>query len=224
IPAPLIVIVLAALLVVALERLVPGFHVETIGSRFHPVVNGVRYDGIPPLPPLPVLPWTYGGGIDLDLATLRALLPSAFAIAMLGAIESLLAAVVADGLSGTKHDPNSELFAVGVGNLLCPFFGGIAATGALARTPPNIRAGARSPVSPVIHALFILACTLALAPLVAYMPMAAMAALLLIVAKNMAEVRHFEHIVRVAPRSDVMVLLACFGLTVLFDMVISVCV
>src|SRR5215813_11381876 len=77
IPAPLIVIVLAALLVVALERLVPGFHVETIGSRFHPVVNGVRYDGIPPLPPLPVLPWTYGGGIDLDLATLRALLPSA---------------------------------------------------------------------------------------------------------------------------------------------------
>jgi SulP family sulfate permease len=187
-------------------------------------VNGVRYDGIPPLPPMPVWPWQYAGGLDLDFATLRALLPSAFAIAMLGAIESLLAAVVSDGLTGTKHDSNSELFAVGVGNLFCPFFGGIAATGALARTATNIRAGARSPISTVIHALFVLACTLALAPLVAYMPMAAMAALLLMVAKNMAEVRHFEHIVRVAPRSDVAVLLSCFGLTVLFDMVIAVAV
>src|SRR5262249_44921343 len=118
----------------------------------------------------------------------------------------------------------SELFAVGVANLLCPFFGGIAATGALARTATNIRAGARSPIATVVHALFVLACTLVLAPLVAYMPMAAMAALLMVVAKNMAEVRHFKHIVQVAPRSDVVVLLACFGLTVIFDMVISVTV
>jgi SulP family sulfate permease len=188
------------------------------------VVNGVTYDGIPPLPPMPLLPWNAGDGLHLDLATIRALLPSAFAIAMLGAIESLLAAVVSDGMSGTKHDPNSELFAVGIGNMLCPFFGGIAATGALARTATNIRAGARSPVATVIHALFILACTLVLAPLVAYMPMAAMAALLLVVAKNMAELRHFKHIVKVAPRSDVVVLLTCFSLTVIFDMVIAVSV
>ncbi len=224
VPAPLIAMVLAALLVVALRQLAPGFHVETLGSKFHPVIDGVRYDGIPPLPPMPVWPWQYAGGLTIDWATFRELLPSAFAIAMLGAIESLLAAVVSDGLTGTKHDPNSELFAVGVGNILCPFFGGVAATGALARTATNIRAGARSPISTVIHALFVLACTLALAPLVAYMPMAAMAALLMMVAKNMAELRHFQHIVRVAPRSDVTVLLVCFGLTVLFDMVIAVAV
>ena len=120
---------------------------------------------------------------------------------MLGAIESLLAAVVADGMTGTKHDPNSELIALGIGNILCPFFGGIAATGALARTATNIRAGARSPFAAVMHSVFVLACTVALAPLVAYLPMAALAALLLIVAKNMAEARHFVHIVRVAPRS-----------------------
>src|SRR5215475_3564862 len=90
VPAPLIAMVLAALLVVALNGLVPGFHVETLGSKFHPVVNGVRYDGIPPLPPLPVLPWEYAGGLNIDFATFRELLPSAFAIAMLGAIESLL--------------------------------------------------------------------------------------------------------------------------------------
>jgi SulP family sulfate permease len=148
--------------------------------------------------------------------------PSAFAIAMLGAIESLLSAVVSDGMTRTRHDPNAELVGLGVANILCPMFGGIAATGALARTATNIRAGARSPLSSVIHALFVLACTVALAPLVAYLPMAAMAALLLLVARNMSEVRHFVHIVRVAPRSDVLVLISCFVLTVVFDMVISV--
>src|SRR5262249_16766561 len=180
------------------------------------------YAGIPPLPPMPVLPWEYGGHFDVGL--IRELLPSAFAIAMLGAIESLLAAVISDGMSGTKHDPNSELFALGVGNIVCPFFGGIAATGALARTATNIRAGARSPFSTVIHALFVLACTLALAKLVAFMPLAAMPAVVLMVARNRGEVRHFRHIVQVAPRSDVVVLLTCFGLTVVFDMVISVTV
>ena len=127
-------------------------------------------------------------------------------------------------MAGTKHEPNSELIALGIGNILCPFFGGIAATGALARTATNISAGARSPLSAVIHALFVLACTIALAPLVAYLPMAALAALLLIVARNMSEARHFAHLLRVAPRSDVIVLLTCFGLTVVFDMVIAVTV
>jgi SulP family sulfate permease len=136
----------------------------------------------------------------------------------------LLAAVVADGMSGTRHEPNSELLALGLANILCPLFGGIAATGALARTATNIRAGARSPLASVIHALFVLACTVALAPLVALLPMAALAGLLLTVAKNMAEVRHFVHILRVAPRSDVVVLITCFSLTVLFDMVLAVSV
>jgi len=132
--------------------------------------------------------------------------------------------VVADGMTGTKHDSNAELFALGVANVVGPFFGGLAATGALARTATNIRAGARSPIAAVVHCLFILLTTMVLAPLVAYLPMAALAALLLIVARNMAEVPHFVHIMRVAPRSDVVVLMTCFLLTVLFDMVLAVSV
>jgi SulP family sulfate permease len=228
IPAPLLALSGAAVAAAALSKWVPGFHVATIGSRFHSTVNGHEVAGIPPLPPLPLLPWHMpgAGGAELHLGfgMIQALMPAAFAIAMLGAIESLLSAVVSDGMSGTKHDPNAELMALGIGNILCPLFGGIACTGALARTATNIRAGARSPVAAVIHALFVLACTIALAPLVAYLPMAALAALLLLVAKNMAEVRHFVHIVRVAPRSDAVVLMTCFLLTVIFDMVLSVSV
>jgi SulP family sulfate permease len=170
------------------------------------------------------LPAAGGATAHWSWATVQALVPSAFAIAMLGAIESLLAAVVSDGMSGTRHDPNAELMALGLANILCPLFGGIAATGALARTATNIRAGARSPIAATLHALFVLACTVALAPLVAFLPMAALAALLLLVARNMAEVRHFAHILRVAPRSDVVVLLVCFGLTVMIDMVAAVSV
>ncbi|HJZ83931.1 MAG TPA: C4-dicarboxylic acid transporter DauA [Polyangia bacterium] len=228
IPAPLLALVLAGVAAAVAARYVPGFHVATIGSRFHSVVGGREVAGIPPLPPLPLLPWRMGGAggqpLHLDFATVQALLSAAFAIAMLGAIESLLAAVVSDGMAGTKHDPNSELLALGLGNLLCPFFGGIAATGALARTATNIRAGARSPIASTLHALFVLACTVALAPLVGYLPMAALAALLLMVARNMAEARHFLHILRVAPRSDAIVLITCFSLTVLFDMVLAVSV
>jgi SulP family sulfate permease len=228
IPAPLIALTFAAVACAVAHKLWPGFEVATIGSRFHSTVNGHEVAGIPPLPPMPVLPWNMGGAggaaMHLNWATLQALAPSAFAIAMLGAIESLLAAVVSDGMTGTRHDPNAELLALGIANVLCPFFGGIAATGALARTATNIRAGARSPISATVHSVFVLACTVALAPLVAYLPMAALAGLLLIVAKNMAEARHFVHIVRVAPRSDVIVLLVCFSLTVIFDMVLAVSV
>jgi SulP family sulfate permease len=219
IPAPLIALTAAAALAALLGHMVDGFHVATIGSR---------YGGIPQHPPTPLLPWHLagpgGGELPLSFATIRALLPSAFAIAMLGAIESLLSAVVGDTMAGTKHEPNSELIAVGIGNLLCPFFGGIPATGALARSATNINAGAQSPLSGVIHSLFVLTCTIAFAPAVSYLPMAAMGALLLIVARNMSEARHFAHLVRVAPRSDTIVLLTCFGLTVAFDMVIAVTV
>jgi len=125
-------------------------------------------------------------------------------------------------MSGTDHDPNSELIALGIANIVCPFFGGIAATGALARTATNIRAGARSPFSAALHSVFVLACTIALAPLVYYLPMAGLAGLLVIVARNMSEARHFVRLARIAPRSDVMVMMTCFGLTVAFDMVIAV--
>jgi SulP family sulfate permease len=222
VPAPLLALAIASVAAALLARWVPGFHVATIGSRFSAVVHGHVVRGIPPLPPLPINPFALAGPFSFHL--FEALLGPAFAIAMLGAIESLLSAVVSDGMSGTRHDPNAELLALGIANVVCPLFGGIAATGALARTATNIRAGARSPFAATIHSLFVLACTVALAPLVAFLPMAALAALLLIVAKNMAEVRHFVHILRVAPRADAVVLLTCFGLTVMFDMVIAVSV
>ncbi len=223
IPAPLVALTIISLVVVLLHKLIPDFHATTIASKFHYELGGEVHAGIPPLPPLPVVPWLQGEhALTLDYATIRELLPAAFAIAMLGAIESLMAAVVADGMSNTRHDPNAELIALGVANMICPFFGGIAATGALARTATNIRAGARSPFAAAMHSIFVLACTIALAPLVGYLPMAALAGLLLIVARNMSEARHFVRLVRIAPRSDVMVMLTCFFLTVVFDMVVAV--
>ncbi len=232
IPVPLIALVVVAGLVVLAGDVLPAdwhFHATTIGSKFsYDLGGGQTGHGIPPLPPLPGLPWnvadTVHPAFTLNYHTIRELLPSAFAIAMLGAIESLMSAVVADGMAGTRHDPNAELIALGIGNILCPFFGGIAATGALARTATNIRAGARSPLAATMHAIFVLACTIALAPLVSYLPMAALAGLLIIVARNMSEARHFVRLVRVAPKHDVLVMLTCFGLTVVFDMVIAVTV
>ncbi len=225
-PAPLVALAAAGVLGALGTRLIPGFQIATIGSRFSYLQDGISHPGIPQLPPLPLLPWELAGPegapVGLSLPMLRELLPSAFAIAMLGAIESLLSAVVSDGMTGTKHDPDAELVAQGVGNVLAPFFGGFAATGAIARTATNIRSGAKSPIAAVVHALFVLAAVMLLAPLVAYLPMASLAALLLLVAWNMSEVRHFAHVVKVAPKSDVIVQLACFSLTVLFDMVVSV--
>jgi SulP family sulfate permease len=226
VPAPLVALVTAAVVAWIGARFVPGFSVDTVGTRFSYVADGVTNRGIPQLPPLPIVPWAIPGPdgqpFPLSLATFRALAPSAFAIAMLGAIESLLSAVVADGMARTKHDPDAELVAQGVGNLVAPLFGGFAATGAIARTATNIRAGARSPVAAVVHAAFVLAAVLALAPLVAYLPMPALAALLVLVAWNMSEAKHFVHVLRVAPKSDVAVLVSCFALTILFDMVVSV--
>src|SRR4051812_12424660 len=220
VPGPLIALGLAGVLAWLLALWVPGFQVATIHSRF--------LEGIPQRPPLPVLPWHLPGPdghpLGLSFGLIRALVPSAFAIAMLGAIESLLSAVVADGMTGGSHDPDAELVAQGIGNIVAPFFGGLAATGALARTATNVRSGARSPLAAIFHSAFVLLSVLLLAPVLNYLPMASLAALLLIVAWNMSEVKHFAHAVRVAPRSDVIVLLTCFGLTVIFDMVVSVTV
>jgi len=216
VPAPLVAIVTATLAGVALSRF-SGIEVATIGSRFAPPGGG---EVIPFGLPTPSLPW----GDDFSFGLVRELFPSAFAIAMLGAIESLLSAVVSDAATGTRHDPDSELVAQGVGNIVAPFFGGIAATGALARTATNIRAGARSPVAAVTHSVVILLSTLALGPVVAWIPMASLAGLLLVVAWNMSERHNFGGLLRVAPRSDVTVLLTCFLLTILFDMTVAVTV
>lgn len=208
IPSPLVGLTAAAVVGWFFTR--QGWKVATIGSRF---------GGIPAVPPLPMLPWAETGfGIVGDLAG------PALAIAMLGAIESLLSAVVADGMAGARHDPDSELVGLGIGNIVAPFFGGFAATGAIARSATGIRAGGRTPLMVVFHSLFVLAAMLLFAPLLGWLPMSAMGGLLLVVAWNMADAGHFLRIVRTAPRSDVMVLIACFALTVIFDMVVAVAV
>ncbi len=226
VPAPLVALGAAGILAAALGRLIPGFSVATIDSRFTYVVEGVERHGIPRMLPPFGLPWDFPGpdgkavGFNLDL--MRELAPSAFAIAMLGAIESLLSAVVADGMIRRRHDPDVELIAQGAGNLVSPFFGGISATGAIARTATNIRSGGRSPFAAIVHSVFVLLAVLLLAPLLGHLPMASLAALLLIVAWNMSDAHQVVRTARTAPRSDILVLAACFTLTVVFDMVVSV--
>ncbi|MCG6967070.1 MAG: C4-dicarboxylic acid transporter DauA [Chromatiaceae bacterium] len=226
IPGHLVAVLLGSLIGWALNALGDGTAIATIGSRFRYELNGVSGSGIPPMLPAfawpTALPDAAGQPIGISFELIRTLLPAAFTIAVLGAIESLLCAVVADGMSGKKHSPNDELIGQGLGNMLAPFFGGIPATAAIARTAANVRAGGSSPLASVTHGLFILAAILFLAPLLAYIPMAAMAALLLMVAWNMSEARHFVRILRIAPRDDVLVLLTCFSLTVLFDMTVAV--
>lgn len=226
VPGHLVALAVGALLGVLLERL--QIPVATLGERFSYVLDGVRHPGIPPLLPSFAWPWQLPGAdgqpLPLSFELIRQLLAPAFAIAMLGAIESLLCAVVADGMTGSKHDPNAELIGQGLGNLVAPLFGGITATAAIARSAANVRAGAFSPLAAMIHAGVVLLAMLLLAPLFSYLPMAALAALLLLVAWNMSEARHVLHTLRIAPRGDVLVLLTCLVLTVLFDMVLAVSV
>src|SRR5690606_28481304 len=137
-------------------------------------------------------------------------------------IESLLCAVVLDGMTGRRHQANSELLGQGIGNLVVPFFGGVTATAAIARSTASVRAGAETPVAGMIHGVFVMAGLLVLAPWLAYLPMASMAALLLMVAWNMSEAPKVVALLRKAPPGDVLVLLLCLALTVLFDMVIAI--
>ncbi len=204
-----------------------GAGIETIGSRFSYLLpDGSMGAGIPPFLPEFAWPWQRAGadgqplGISWDMV--RELLPAAFAIAMLGAIESLLCAVVLDGMSGKRHSANSELMGQGIGNILVPFFGGITATAAIARSAANYRAGAQSPVAAMVHALVVLLALVSLAGVLAYLPMPAMAALLIMVAWNMSEAPKAVHLLKTAPRSDILVFLTCFGLTVALDMVIAI--
>lgn len=204
-------------------------HVATIGSRFSYILaDGTHGQGIPPILPQLVLPWDIPGAdgkhMALSWQTVSALLPAAFSMAVLGAIESLLCAVVLDGMTGKKHNSNTELLGQGVGNIIAPFFGGITATAAIARSAANVRAGATSPISAVIHALLVLLALLVLAPWLSYLPLAAMASLLLIVAWNMSEAHKVIYLLRRAPKDDILVMLLCLTLTVLFDMVIAITV
>ncbi len=224
VPGHLIALVVGALAGMLLES--SGIAVATLGERFSYIADGVSHPGIPPFLPDFSWPWLLPGPngqpLVLSFELFHQLLAPAFAIAMLGAIESLLCAVVADGMTRSNHDPNAELLGQGIGNLVAPLFGGITATAAIARTATNVRAGAFSPLAAIIHAGVVLVAILWLAPLFSYLPMAALAALLLMVAWNMSEAPHVIKTLRIAPRSDVLVLLTCLVLTVLFDMVLAV--
>ena len=202
VPGPLVAMVVATLLQSA-------FHFEgvaTIASAF---------GGIPQGLPKLVMP-------ALSFDRIVELLPSAFTIAMLGAIESLLSAVVADGMAGTRHDSNQELIGQGIANLLTPLFGGFAATGAIARTATNFRNGATGPLAGIVHAFTLIVILLVAAPLAARVPLCALAAILFVVAWNMSEARHFARMLRTAPRPDVAILLITFLLTVFADLVVAV--
>ncbi|MBL8482863.1 MAG: STAS domain-containing protein [Rhodocyclaceae bacterium] len=202
VPGPLVAMVVATLL----QSILQFDGVVTIGTAFGGIPQGLPAFALPEITPARVLE----------------LVGPAFTIAMLGAIESLLSAVVADGMAGTKHDSNQELIGQGVANMVAPLFGGFAATGAIARTATNVRNGGSSPLAGITHALTLVLIVLFAAPLAANIPLAALAAILFVVAYNMSELRHFVHMMRRAPGADVAVLLITFLLTVFSDLVVAV--
>ena len=181
------------------------FDIPTIGSRF---------GELPRMLPSPSLP-------AFDWEKIRLLVSPAFTVAMLAAIESLLSATVADGMTGDRHNPNVELIAQGVANIGSVFWGGIPATGAIARTATNIKSGALTPISGIIHAIVLLLMLLLLAPLAKLIPMTVLAAILMVVAFNMSEFKNFKSFLRL-PKSDAMVLISTFSITILIDLVVAV--
>ncbi len=200
-PGALIAIILVTLVV----SVVPGLHVETIGDRFGSLSTDI---------PDP-------HGFELNMATINRLLPSAFTIAILGAIESLLSATVADGVTGTRTNSNTELIGQGLANIIVPFFGGIPVTGAIARTMTNITNGGRTPVAGLVHAVVLFLIFLFLMPLINLIPMACLAAVLIVVSYNMSGWRTIRAIFH-NPKSDISVLALTFLLTVIFDLTIAI--
>ena len=197
----------AMLIAVTLASLVAGvlhLPVETIGSRF---------GGIPHSLPVPALP-------SIEFSRLLELLPTAICFTLLGGVESLLSAKIADGMTGRKHRYNMELVAQGIANVASALFGGICVTGTIARTATNIRAGACSPVAGMLHAMFLLLFIVLAAPLASFIPLAALAGLLLVVCWNMAEKREFAHLLR--DWSTAVVVLATFGLTLVADLTVGI--
>ncbi|MDO9365950.1 MAG: SulP family inorganic anion transporter [Methylotenera sp.] len=202
IPSPLIAMVVATVV----QWFFNFEHVATIGSAFGGIPQTLPHFQVP----------------SVTFSEVLKLIGPAFTIALLGAIESLLSAVVADGMTGTKHDSNQELIGQGVANIFSPLFGGFASTGAIARTATNIRNGGTSPLAGLAHVVTLVIIVLVLAPLAAHIPLCALSAILFVVAYNMSELHRFSHMVRTAAKSDVAVLLITFLLTVFGDLVIAV--
>ena len=214
VPGAIVAVMVSAVVVVAM-----GWSTTTVafdGTHTRPLVEtiGTRFGGIPGSLPAPNVP-------PFSLELMRELMPPALTIAILCAIESLLSAVVADGMTGYRHRSDQELVAQGLANVASAFFFGLPATGAIARTAVNVKNGGKTPVAGVVHALAVLAFMLALAPLAKAVPLPTLAAVLVLVAWNIAEVDHFRSLLR-APKPDVLVLLATFGLTVFTDLTLGV--
>jgi sulfate permease, SulP family len=202
IPSPLVAMVIAT----AVQWYFNFENVATIGSAFGGIPQSLPHFQMP----------------SVTFSEVLKLIGPAFTIALLGSIESLLSAVVADGMTGTKHNSNQELIGQGIANIFSPLFGGFASTGAIARTATNIRNGGTSPIAGIVHALTLVVIVLLLAPLASHIPLCALSAILFVVAYNMSELHRFFHMVRTAPRPDVAVLLITFLLTVFGDLVIAV--
>ncbi|HFD8684014.1 TPA: SulP family inorganic anion transporter [Clostridium perfringens] len=196
---------LIALIVTTLVVFIFNLPVATIGSQFGKISSNI---------PIPHIP-------NLNLNTLKALIGPAFTIALLGGIESLLSAVVSDGMIGDKHNSNAELIAQGIANMGSSLFGGIPATGAIARTAANVKNGGRTPISGIVHSITLLLIMLVFMPLAKFIPLTTLSAILIIVSYNMSEWRTFKAILK-APKSDIAILLTTFFLTVLFDLVIAI--
>lgn len=212
IPAP--VAGIAGGMVVAYIAVRMGLEVDTIASRFsYELSDGTAGAGIPPLLPQFQVP---------EFVSLSPLIVPAITVALLAALESLLSATVADNMTKEKHNPNAELVGVGFGNLAAGFFGGIPATGAIARTAANIHAGAKTPIASVLHAVFLLAFMMIAAKYISLIPMAALAALLLATAWRMAHIPVFIDILRAGNKKDTAILLVTFFLTIFADMVVGV--
>ena len=162
------------------------------------------------------------GGIDISMDKISAVLPDAFTIAILAAIESLLSCVVADSMVASRHNSNAELVAQGIGNIGSVMFGGIPATGAIARTAANANNGGRTPIAGMVHAVVLLLVLLFLMPMAELIPMPAIAAILIMVAYNMSEWKKFVHVIKTSPKSDIIVMVLTFALTVVFDLVIAI--
>lgn len=202
-----------------------GINVDTLLSRFsYTDTAGAVQAGIPPMAPRLHMPGDSVLFAIPDYAEFKILLMPALVITALAALESLLSATVADGMARTRHDPNAELNGIGLGNIFSGLAAGIPATGAIARTAANIQAGAKTPMASIFHALFLLLYVLTLAPYISHIPMASLAALLLGVAWRMSHAPQFIMILKLAPRSDSVVLMTCFLLTVFVDMVAGIAV
>ncbi|MCT7574898.1 C4-dicarboxylic acid transporter DauA [Aliarcobacter butzleri] len=223
IPSALIALTITTI-VVAFLNIYFNIDISTINSTFNYKIGSLEGTGIPPIPLQFSLPWSFLAPEDINFTLIYKLLPHAIAIAILGALESLLCAVISDGMTGNKTDPNKELIGQGITNMIVPFFGGIPATAAIARTVVNIKSGGTSKLSSIVHSLFILVSITFLAKYLSYLPMASLSALLLMVAWNMSEIKHFVNIIKIAQKDDVYVLLTCFFLTVIIDMQIAVAV